>query len=219
MSGVGQAVWEAYEGVGEAVWIAYQGVGDAVWFAHQGVGSPVWIAYQGVGRAVWSAYCFPSSELVHTGTDTRVPIGSLKVGDKISSWDMERNRFQYTAVTDIHKSKVWELMCFNNSLRVSSSHPLMVIDSSNIGEPIPKWKAALDVSIGDCMVGADGNLVMVKSRSYHPYPRSKSVEVLNLSTDSGSPFIVGNFVVRAKNAEDNLEWADTPITQKILLAS
>jgi len=51
------------------------------------------------------------------------------------------------------------------------------------------------------------------SKCYHPY--SRGVDVLNLSTDDGVPFIVGDFVVRAENAMDSLEWVYAPITQKI----
>jgi len=35
------------------------------------------------------------------------------------------------------------------------------------------------------------------------------------STENGVPFMVGNCVVRAENATDNIEWADAPITQKL----
>jgi hypothetical protein len=164
--------------------------------------------------AVYFTGCFPKSELIHTDSNERVPIGSLKVGDKISSWDVERQKKQSTAVTEIHKYTVMDIICFNNVMRVSSSHPLMVMESGENGMFMPKWKAAYDVNAGDSVVGTDGKLVTIKSKSKRWY--GAGIEVLNLSTDSGVPFLVGNCVVRAENAHDNLEWADAPITQKLV---
>jgi len=158
--------------------------------------------------------CFPKSELVHTSPYNCVPIGTLKIGDKISSWDVEQKKAQCTAVTEIHKYTVMEIICFNNAMRVSFSHPLMVMEIGKNGVFTPKWKAALDVNVGDCVVGADGKLITIKTKSNHWY--DAGMEVLNLSTDSGVPFLVGNCVVKAENARDNVEWADTPITQKLI---
>jgi len=214
MSGVGEAVWEASRGVGEAVWIASRGVGDAVWFATRGVGGAVWIAAPGVGRAVWAAGCFPESEFVHAVADMRIPIGEIKVGNKISSWDAEKKKAQFTAVTDIHEYKVWEIICFNNVIRVSSSHPLMVIESGEDGIFTQKWKVASNVNVGDCLVGTNGKHITVKSRGYHWY--DSGMKVLNLSTDSGVPFLVGDCVVRAENAMDNLEWVGALLPEKLI---
>jgi len=163
-------------------------------------------------KAVYLGGCFPKSEFVYTSPDTYVPIGSLKVGDKISSWDTECKKMKYTAVTKIHKYIVMDIICFNNVMQVSFTHPLMVIEKNGI--PIPKWKVAYDVRIGDCVIGVDGKLSIVKSKKKYRY--DSGINVLNLSTDSGTPFFVGNFAVRADNAQDNIEWADTPITQTLI---
>ena len=165
---------------------------------------------------IYQSGCFPKSELVLTCFDTYVPIGSLKVGDKISSWDVEQKKVQYTAVTGIHKYVVNDIMRFNNDMRVSASHPLMVMESNENGIFTPKWKVAYDVSIGNFVVGAGGKLIAVKAKNRRWY--SAGTEVLNLSTDSGVPFLVGNFVVRAENAQDSIELSDTPATQKLLVA-
>jgi hypothetical protein len=157
--------------------------------------------------------CFPESEFVHTCSDECVPIGSLKIGDKISSWDVEKKKMQYTAVTGIHKYTVNDIMCFNNAIRVSSSHPLLVIESNENGILMPKWKVAFDVNVGDCVVGACGKLIAVKIKNRHWY--NDGIEVLNLSTDSGAPFLVRNCIVRAENAKDGVGWAETPLTQKL----
>ena len=162
-------------------------------------------------QKIYMSGCFPENELIHTCSDAYVPIGSLKVGDKISSWDVERKKLQCTAVTGIHKYTVNDIFCFNNSMRVSSTHPLMVVEYEN-GIHTPKWKVAFDVNVGDCVVGAGGKLVAIKSKKRHWY--NTGTEVLNLSTDSGDTFLAGNCVVRAENAQDNIEWADAPVTQK-----
>ena len=75
-----------------------------------------------------------------------------------------------------------------------------------------KWKVAIDVRVGDCVVGADGKWFTIKSKSRHWY--DSGIKVLSLSTDNGVPFMVGNCVVRAENATDNIEWAAAPTTQK-----
>jgi len=162
---------------------------------------------------IYMTGCFPESELVHTCSDEYVSIGSLKKGDKINSWDVEKKKMQYTSVTKIHKYTVNDIICFNNNMRVSSSHPLMVVESGGNGIFMPKWKVAFDVNVGDCVVGSDGKLITVKTKSRHWH--NDGIKVLNLSTDNGVPFIVGNFVVRAENAQADIEWADTPLTQKL----
>jgi len=167
---------------------------------------------QGVQK-IYMAGCFPENELVHTRSDTYAPIGSLKVGDKISSWDAEQKKTKCNAVKGVHKYIVNDIFCINNSIRVSSTHPVMVMESIN-GILIPKWKVAFDVKVGDLLVGVGGRLITVKTKSRHWY--DTGIEVLNLSTDSGDPFFVRGFVVRAENTIDNINWADTPITQKMI---
>ena len=51
--------------------------------------------------------------------------------------------------------------------------------------------------------------------SMNTYGAITGIEVLNLSTDNGVPFLVRNCVVRAENAQDSIGWADAPVTQKI----
>jgi len=168
------------------------------------------------GQPVYMAGCFPKSEFVLITSEVNVRIGSLKIGDKISSWDVEHKKMQYTAVTNIHKYTVNDIMCFNSTMLVSSSHPFLVVEKSKNGVLMQKWKVAFDVNVGDCVVGAQGKLIAVKKKNRHWY--NAGIEVLNLSTDGGVPFLVGNCVVRAENAKDFIEWADTPITQKLLAA-
>ena len=163
---------------------------------------------------VFMAGCFPKSELVYTGSDVHIPIGSLTEGDKICSWDVEQKKTQYTVVIGIHTYTVMEIICFNGTMRVSSSHPLMVLERGENGILLPKWKVAIEVNIGDHLIGYDSKNIIIRSKSVHWY--DAGMEVLNLSTDSGVPFLVGGCVVRADNAKDNIEWADSPITQKMV---
>nr|AGS51704.1 hypothetical protein [uncultured bacterium contig00032] len=163
--------------------------------------------------AVYRVGCFPASEPVHTCSDMYAPIGSLKTGDKIGSWDVEKKKMRCTAVTKIHKYTVNDILCFNKIMRVSASHPLMVMESVEKGIVIPAWKVAFDVKVGDCVVGTDGKLTAIKTKSRHWY--NDGIEVLTLSTDDGVPFLVGNCVVRAENAQDGIGWANAPVTQKL----
>ncbi|MDR2972621.1 MAG: hypothetical protein LBU83_11960 [Bacteroidales bacterium] len=165
-------------------------------------------------QAVWMAGCFPKSELVNITSDERVPIGSLNVGDKIGSWDIENKKTQYTAVTEIHRYRVMEIIGFNNSMLVSSSHPLMVMTYEKNGELMPQWKVAFDINIGDHVIGPDNKCTAIRSKRRYWY--DTGIEVLNLSTDSGRPFLVRDFVVKANNTIDNIEWAGTPATQRIV---
>ncbi|MDR2374973.1 MAG: hypothetical protein LBD96_00890 [Treponema sp.] len=162
------------------------------------------------------AGCFPKFELVQTDADGGVPIGSLKVGDKISTWDMDQKKRGTTAVTEIHKYTITEIICFNNAMWVSVTHPLLVMEVKENGFFVPRWKVAFDVNIGDLVVGYDGRYSIVKSKNKCWY--DAGIEVLNLSTDSGVPFLVGNFVVRSDNARDNIEWANAALTQRLLAA-
>jgi len=198
-------------------WTGGPEFGMGVYWTGPGQGMGVYVTGPGQGRGVYLTGCFPQSEFVQTSSETRIPIGSLKVGDKIYSWDVERQKKQYTAVTKIHKYTVMDLIHFNNDLWVSSCHPLLVMEKEENCIFTPKWKAAYDVNVGDCIVGADGKLTIIKSKSRRWF--DAGIEVLNLSTDCGAPFLVGNCVVRADNAHDSLEWADTPITQKLVKSS
>jgi len=175
----------------------------------------VYITSAGYATAggVYLTGCFPKSELVHTTPDMYVPIGSLKAGDKIYSWDAIREKAQHTVITEVHKYTVSQIMYFNNSIKVSSTHPLMVLENCVSGELIPKWKVAFDVSVGDCVIGADGKLITIMTKSKHWY--DEGIEVLNLSTDSGIPFLAGNCVARAENARDAIEWSNSYVTQKL----
>jgi len=167
-------------------------------------------------QPVFQAGCFPKSELVNITFDEHIPIGSLKVGDKISTWDMEQGKVRYTVVTEIHKYTIKEIISFNNIMQVSSSHPIMIMEGKENGILIPKWKVAFDINIGDCVVGSNGKYFTVKKKSRYWY--TAGIEVLNLSTDNGVPFLIGNIVVRADNARDNVNWSDAPITQKLIAA-
>lgn len=189
------------------------GFGEAVWETAPGFGDAVWITAPGFGRAVWITGCFPKSELVRISSDTDVPIGTLKVGDKICSWDVERRKMQYTAVTEIHKYTVMDMICFNSTMHVSLTHPLMVMETKENGIHTPKWKISFDVNVGDCVVGADGKFRTIKSKIKYRY--NSGMRVLNLSTDCGFPFFIENCAVRANNADDNIEWADAPVTQRL----
>jgi len=166
-------------------------------------------------QKIYMSGCFPESELVHICSDAYVPIGSLKIGDRISSWDVDRKKLKSTAITGIHKYMVNDIFCFYNSMQVSSTHPIMVVRNRN-GILMPKWKVAFDVKVGDYFIGADGRFVMVKtmSRHWHNY----GAEVFNLSTDNGVHFLVGNCVVRAENARDSIGFAGTPLTQKLFVS-
>ncbi|MCL2817281.1 MAG: hypothetical protein FWD39_02705 [Clostridiales bacterium] len=180
-------------------------------FANHGV----YITEAGFAKyGVYVTGCFPKTELVHTDFDTYALIGSLKVGDKIASFDAGLKKLQYTAVTEIHRYTVMEIICFNNAMNVSSTHPLMVVESVGNGLFVPKWKAAYDINVGDCLVGADGKHLTIRSKSNHWH--DAGVEVLNFSTDSGVPFLVRNCVVRAENAKDNIDWSEASVTQKLL---
>jgi len=167
-------------------------------------------------RPVFQAGCFPKYELVNTSTNEHIQIGSLKVGDKISSWDMDRKKVGCTSVNEIHKYVVKEIICFNNIIRVSSSHPLLVMECRENNIFVPKWKVAFDVDIGDFIVGSDCKIITINIKSNYWY--TNGIEVLNLSTDNGAPFFVGNIVVRANNAFDNIDWSDTLVTQKMQAA-
>ena len=217
-------VWDAgqYHVGASPIWDAgqYHVGASPVWDAgqyHVGT-SPVWDAgqYHVGARPVWFAGCFPKSEIVTMAHDGYMPIGSLKIGDIISSWDSISKKAIDTAVTEIHEYRVSEIVHFNDSVRVSFCHPLMVMEKSENGFMIPKWKVACDVEIGDYIVGYSGKSFAIKCKAMHKY--SDRVEVLNLSTDSGMPFIVGGCVVRAENALDTIKWADSPITNKLLAA-
>ena len=157
--------------------------------------------------------CFPGSELVSMDYDTNIPISLLSVGDRIISWKAESKKTQYTTITDIHKYIVNEIIYFNNSIRCSSSHPIMVIEHKKSGIYIPKWKVAFDINIGDYIIGIGGKYIKVKTKSNQWY--NEGIEVFNLSTEEGAPFLVGSCVVRAENSKDCIEWADTPVTKKL----
>jgi len=203
-------------GTAPHVYVSNQiGTAQHVYVSNQvGTARHVYVSSQGTG--IYLTGCFPLSELVNTCPDKYVPIRLLKIGDKIGSWDLEKKKKQYTAITGIHAYMVNDIMCFNNTMQVSASHPLMIVEETEYGALLPKWKVAFEVNIGDYLVGTGGKLIAVKTKRRQWY--TAGTEVLNLSTEGGAPFLVRNCVVRAENAQDSIEWAATPVTQKLLAA-
>jgi len=167
-------------------------------------------------QAVYYAACFPKSELVHISQKESIPIGALKVGDKLISWDAECEKTLYTAVTEIHEYKVYDIFCINGNLKVSCSHPFMVMEISENGLLTPTWKISYDLKVGDIVVGSNGTLTTVDSKSRHWY--TDGIKVLNLSTDCGAPFMVGGCVVKADNTIDKIKLSDAEMTQELLIA-
>jgi len=217
MAGFGATVNLTYGyGFGRAVNVSSAGFGQLINPQSGGFGETVHVPPGGFGDLVSISGCFPKSELVQTGQNERIPIGFIKTGDKLASWDVEKNKFVYTAVTKIHQHKVHEIIRLNGTMRVSSCHPLLVAENTNSGLLNLKWKAAFDISVGDCLVANDGKCTVIKSKTTHWY--QDGIDVLNLSTDCGLPFAVGGFVARADNAIDNINWADTLVTKKLLSA-
>ena len=175
-------------------------------------------AYAHGASAIYMSTCFPLSALVHVDFDEYVPIASLKIGDKICSWDTERKSRIFTMVTNIHLNKGYEVSIFNDTLVVSPTHPLMVLDYDSEGTiHIPKWKLARDVNLGDFILRCDGISIAVQSKKYKWF--NSSIEVLNLDTENGTPFIVDSFIARANNASDDMEWTTTKFPQAIQLSA
>ena len=171
-------------------------------------------SYTPNARPVFNVGCFPKYELVYKNDNFFVPIGSLSIGDEISSWDIALRKKQYTVVTKIHEYTVHEIIDLNNNIHVSSSHPLMVIDRGVNGIFVPKWKVACDINVGDCIVGPNNKYIIVNSKDilWH----NNGIRVLNLSTDGGIPFFVKNCLVRAENSQDDIKWTKTSVTQKLV---
>jgi len=175
-------------------------------------------SYDSSLQQVRIASCFPPSALIQRNVDECVPIGAIAVGDKICSWNIERKKAEFTTVVEIHRLKAFDLNCFNNSLIVSPSHPLMVLEYDDDCQlNVPKWKLALDVNVGDFILGFKGIPIVVKSKNYRWV--GNGTEVINLSTDTGIPFVVADCVVRAQNAADYIEWVKTKIPLAVQFAA
>jgi len=217
MAGFGKTVKLTYGyGFGRQVQVSSAGLGELLNPYSGGFGETVHVPLGGFGDLVSLSGCFPKSEPIQTTPFDCAPIGSIKTGDKLASWNTVQNKFQYTAVTNIHEYRVHEIIYLNKTIRVSSCHPMLVAERAESGLITLKWKAAFDVETGDCLLGCDGKIIEIRTKSRRWL--SGGVDVINLSTDCGSPFFAGGFIVRAENAADNLAWADTPVTKKLLSA-
>jgi len=159
----------------------------------------------------WSG-CFPSSELIQVEKEFFAPMGSLKIGDKICTSDIEKGRQGYTSIIAINKYEVNEMVYINKNIKTSSSHPFYIMEMNKNRLLIPVWKVAYDIMIGDYMVNIDGRLIEVFSKTGHFY--ANGIEVFNLGTANGDPYSVGGSVVRAENARmDKIDWCNLPRTQ------
>jgi hypothetical protein len=216
MAGFGNKVQISNHGFGRKVQVSSAGFGELVQVPPGGFGETVYVVPGGFGDLISISGCFPKTELVFTGQNEYIPIASIKVGSKLFSWNAELKKPRYTAVSEIHEHKVYEIICLNGIMRVSSCHPLLIVEKTVSGLANLKWKAAYDVEVGDCLIGNNGNCILVQSKSIKWH--ASGIDVINLSTDCGSPFIVGGFVARADNADDNIGWADSLVTKKILTA-
>ena len=198
-------------------WAGYNGNARPVCkTGYNGNATPVCEAgYNSNATPVCLTGCFPSKELIWIKPDEYIHIGSVKKGDKILSWDTINKKPLFTEVTNIHKYSVNEIMLFNNALQVSSSHPILTVEKLFCGEIlVQKWKPSINVNVGEYIVGLDGQLVEIKTKSRHWY--EKGMDVLNLSTDNELPFLVANCVVRAENATDMVEWHNGMVSERLV---
>lgn len=161
----------------------------------------------------WSN-CFPESELVNTVGNKYSTIASLKIGDKITSWNEELKKEHYTTVTGVYKYGVNEIMCLNGKITSSSTHPFLVMERNENGLLITKWKCAFDIKVGEFLVGASGDLTEVKTSTYTWY--DKTVDVFNITTENGAPYMVRDCVVKSEHSKDNIEYSKARVTQKLI---
>jgi len=163
---------------------------------------------------VYYVGCFPASELVQISETEYAPIGSVKIGDKISAWDVENRKQRNTSVIGVNQYIVNEMVCINGSLCVSASHPLLVMGETN-NLHTAYWKIAGEVSIGDCLIASNGESIAVYSKTKHWY--DDGIEVINIATDNGEPFVVRNCIVRADNANDSLMRVNALVSRQMRL--
>jgi hypothetical protein len=198
MSGNGRAVWESQARLGQAVWVSSSGQGEAVWMSKFHNGQAVWISQARLGKAVWIAGCFPKTTPIRMSTHKPVPIESIQVGDVLRSWDIHQQQIQSTVVTQIHHHQALILICINDILEVSSSQPLLVVESSDISNLAKlHWKYADALAVGNTILGYGGELIPVES--VRAIPVEGSIDVMHLSTEGGASFFVDEFLVRAFN--------------------
>jgi|GEM_PF-4841110 len=159
--------------------------------------------------------CFPKTELIATRNKGYVPIGDIQKGEFVQTFNPTTKCNEYTKVTQIHTYRVNEIVLLNESLQISASHPVLVLERESQNElEVQKWKVAMDILVGDSVFAGNGKLIDIHSKEviWH----ESRIEVLNISTENKLPFIMQTFVVRSENAVDNIITSDSHLTKRLL---
>ncbi len=128
---------------------------------------------------------FPIGTLVLTPNGMRA-IETIKVGDEIISFDIERQEKVVSKVERIFAKKVTDFIRINNQLETTSKHPFALVDVDDKNKVI--WRNADHLKIGDCMVVAKNHCERIEK--LNQFDSEKPVEVFNLQVSGNENYFV-----------------------------
>lgn len=135
-------------------------------------------------------FCFLPKTRITLSTRATATIESLKVGDSVLSYDLERNQTVEGTITQIKESEVESYVIINEMIRVTSSH-LFWIDN--------EWKRSDEINLQNTMYDVDGNHIPVTKLEIV----NKRSRVYNLELINDSPFFAENILVNTFTGKRN----------------
>lgn len=127
---------------------------------------------------------FTEDTLVVTRSDI-IPIKDIKVGDYVLSYDTENRQEQYSRVLDVITHNATEVYVLNNSLQVTSEHPIALYKETS--PQVIEWTLVRDLEPGQQLVTRTGEMVL---NTVDKLNQSEPIPVYNLIIDEPNTYFV-----------------------------
>ena len=134
--------------------------------------------------------CFTAGTKVLLNNEEFTNIEKIKIGDSISTYNLENQQLEENKVSKIFKHEVdniYKLTLSNEVLFVTAEHPFYVIGKD--------WVKVVDLQVGDLLMTYDGNKIWVDDKELI----RKSIEVYNIHVDGNHNYFVGTIQVLVHN--------------------
>ena len=124
--------------------------------------------------------CFPAGTQIVTDFGTK-PIEQLKIGDRVLSQSVESGELTYKPIQGTTLRQPVPLLKIDlesSSIWMTPGHPVWVIGKG--------WQTAKNLSVGDCLHGLEGAVVV------HKFDNVRPSEVYNLVVSDSHNYFVGD---------------------------
>jgi len=127
-------------------------------------------------------FCFLPETSIALASHKAIPIESLKVGDAILSYDLDKKELIEGNISEIKESEVESYVIINGSIKVTTSHLFRTRNG---------WQRSGEINLQHELYAADGNYIPVTKLE----KINKHAHVYNLELINNLPFFAENVLV------------------------